>query len=185
MCIKYTKEVILEKEILENLKKISHEIEVKNQNYQSNKKRLDKLKNNKMVSEAIDIVDENNRIEKEINACKNRINSLMNRCKHSLLLYKDYSCQIYDSYYSYQCIECGEIIESSFKMNNVIKSDISYNELKNEYYRYLFKYDEVMAIEIMLAKYNSKMFSTMVKEGLEEVRVLKLIKNMESDGSFK
>ena len=175
----------MEKEILENLKKISSEIEAKNYEYQSNKKKLDKLKNNKKVSEALDIVDENNRIKKEIDACKNRINSLMNKCNHSLLLYKDYSYQIYDSYYCYQCIECGENIESTFRMNNVIKTDFTYIELKNEYYKYLFKYDEITAIEIMLAKYNSGTFSILVEKGLEEVKALKLLKNIERNGSFK
>ena len=49
----------------------------------------------------------------------------------------------------------------------------------------LFKYDEITAIEIMLAKYNSEMFSILVEKGLEEVKALKLLKNIERNGSFK
>lgn len=84
---------------------------------------------------------------------------------------------MYDSSYEYQCIECGKIIESDCKMKNVINSDLNYEYIRKEYYNYLMKYDENIALEIMIAKYNDNMFLELTNNGLDEIKALKLVKN--------
>ena len=168
----------MKKEKLDELKKLHKDIEIKNNKYLKNVELLNNLKNNKLVSTALKIIEENNDILKDVNLYRRNIDCLFKDCNHNLLMFKDYSYQMYDSYYTYQCIECGEIIESSYKMKKVIDCDISFNRLQNDYYNYLFKYDENISIDIMINKYNQNknLYNDLVSNGISEIDAIKLVK---------
>jgi len=168
----------MKKEILKEIKQVNETINDISKIYNVNEEKLKKLELNKLVKKALKLMRENIDIKKNIEIYKNKIPNLINNnCSHELLLYKDYYIEMYDSCYEYQCIECGKIIESTCKMKNVIKSNINYEYIRNEYYNYLMKYDENIALEIMIAKYNDAMFSELTENGLDEIRALKLVKN--------
>jgi len=168
----------MKKEILKEIKHVNEKINDINKIYIINQEELNKLETNKLVRKALKIMRENIDIKKNIEIYKNKIPNLINHnCSHELLLYKDYYIGMYDSSYEYQCIECGKIIESDCKMKNVINSDLNYEYIRKEYYNYLMKYDENIALEIMIAKYNDNMFLELTNNGLDEIKALKLVNN--------
>jgi len=168
----------MNKEVLKEIKHINEKINDIIKIYNINQEELNKLETNKLVRKALKIMRENTDIKKNIEIYKNKIpNLITNNCSHELLLYKDYYIEMYDSCYEYQCIECGEIIESTFKMKNVIKNNFNYEYIRNEYYNYLMKYDENIALEMMITKYNDSMFLELTNNGLDEIKALKLVKN--------
>ena len=168
----------MKKEILKEIKNINEKINDISKIYDINQEELNKLETNELVRKALKIMRENIDIKKNIEIYNNKIpNLITHNCSHELLLYKDYYIDMYDSSYEYQCIECGKIIESSSKMKNVINSNNAYKDIRKEYYNYLMKYDENIALQIMIAKYNDNMFIELTKNGLDEIRALKLVKN--------
>lgn len=168
----------MKKEILKGIKHINEKINDISKIYDINQEELNKLETNKLVRKALKLMRENIDIKKNIEIYNKKIpNLITNNCSHELLLYKNYYIEMYDSCYEYQCIECGKIIESASKMQNVINSDLSYEYIRNEYYNYLMKYDENIALEIMIAKYNDIMFLELTKNGIDEIKALKLVNN--------
>lgn len=163
--------------IVEQIKEKRKVIDSSDKKINSNNKIIEELKKDKKVLKCLMLLEENKKMQNSINNISNDINSLIcNNCNHNLFLYKEYNIGMYDSYYKYQCIECGEVIESSYRLNNVIFSDISFEILKNDYYDYLLKYDGINAIDIMKYIYNGSLFNELLENGVEPIRALNLVK---------
>lgn len=172
----------MKESVLKGIKKMKQEILKLHKKLELNEEILDKLKQDEKVLETINLLLKCQELQSSINNIKNDINSLINcKCSHNLLLYREYNIEMYDSYYEYQCLECGEVIESTYKLNNVIFSDVSYGILKKDYYKYLFEYDEKIAIDMMLIKYNENLFKELIDNGLSEIDALKLVKCYERE----
>ena len=166
----------MKKEILKEIKDINEIINTISEIHDINQEKLNKLETSEVVKKALKLMRENLVIKKNIETYKNKIPNLITiNCSHELLLYKDYYIGMYDSCYEYQCLECGKIIESTSTMKNVIKSNNSYEKIRKEYFNYLYKYDEVIALNLILAKYNNEFFSELIENGLDEIKALKLI----------
>lgn len=167
----------MKKNILEKVKKLNTEIESQADIYTENEELLKELMKDPLVLKALNLQITNEKILKNLKALKLEVHDMIeNGCCHSLLLYDGYVPSCYDSYYFYRCLECGEVIESGCKMNNVIFSNVSYETIKKQYYDYLIKYDEEIAIQIMLARYNNELFNDLINSGVDEIKALKLVK---------
>lgn len=172
----------MKESVLKEIKKMNQEILKLHKKLELNEGILDKLKQDEKVLEAINLLLKCQELQSGINNIKNDINRLINnKCSHNLLLYREYNIEMYDSYYEYQCLECGKVTESTYKLNNVIFSDVSYEILKKDYYKYLLEYDEKIAIEMMLIKYSKKLFNDLINNGLSEIDALKLVKRYERE----
>lgn len=167
----------MKENVLNQIKNLYKRISELDKESNCNNDLLEELKKDEKVSEAINLLYKCQELQSEINTIKININHLINNnCSHNLLLYKEYNIAMYDSYYEYQCLECGKVIESTSKLNNVIFSDVSYDILKKDYYKYLLEYDEEIAIDMMLIKYSKKLFNELINNGLNEIDALKLVK---------
>jgi len=167
--------------ILKEINEKKKNLDELNKKLRLNEEILEKLKKYKKVKCAINLLKDSHMINSKILEINNSINNLINStCNHDLVLYKDYNIDMYDSIYEYYCIECGKLIESSHRLNNVIYSDNAFIDIKNDYFNYLYKYGYRLTIEIMLNKYNNSnknIFNELLNNGIDEIRALKLIKN--------
>ena len=167
----------MKENILEEIKKLSGEIRDQINEYEKNNELLNEMCKNPLVMEAIKLQLNNEELFRNVNKIRNDVKFLIDeKCKHNLLLYIDYNLSCYDSFYYYRCIECGQKIESVIKLNNVIYTDVPYQDLKRDFSNYLIKYDEETAIQIMLAKYSNELFNDLVTSGVDEIKALKLIR---------
>ena len=168
----------MKENIFEEIKKLKGEIAEQTSEYEKNNELLNEMCKNPLVMEAIKLQLYNEKLSRNVNKIKNDVELLIEEnCTHNLLLYSGHNISCYDSFYCYRCIECGQGIESTIRLNNVVYTDVSYENLKRDFNNYLFKYDEETAIQIMLAKYNNELFNDLVNSGVDEIKALKLVKN--------
>lgn len=166
----------MSKNVLIESKKINDEIKKQIKIYQKNCEVLNELKKNPLVRKALEIESDNQYILDNLKNLKKAYLLIYENCCHNLLLYVDNEFTNYDTFYTYKCLDCGKNITSVLKMENVIFSGISYEDLKKDYENYLLKYDEETSVQIMLTKYSNELFSDLVNSGVDEIKALKLVK---------
>ncbi len=167
----------MKENILEEIKKLKGEIAEQTSEYEKNNELLNEKCKNPLVMEAIKLQLNNEELLRNVNKIRKDVELLIEKnCTHNLLLYIGHNISCYDSFYYYRCIECGQGIESTIKLNNVVYTDVSYEDLKKDFNNYLNKYGEESAIQIMLAKYKNELFNDLVTSGVDEIKALKLIR---------
>ena len=168
----------MKEKVLKQIKILYENINVLDNEFNSNNDLLEELKKDEKVLKCIKILDDNKNLIDNKRRIKNEINSLIRiNCNHSIALYLGHDTDSYEcrSYFKYKCIECGEIFETGNRLKNEI-NNVVFDLLNKEYYDYLLKYNENDALDILLYKYNGKLYNELIENGLETTKALNLVK---------